>query len=216
VKTDFFLKTWVVGAVLWGAGVAQASGLQALENFLKHVRSAQGQFTQVVVGPPKQGETVGKRKTSSGQFAMARPNKFRFDYKKPFEQLMVSDGQTLWIYDADLQQLTQRKLVDVISGTPAMLLTSSSLTEIEKFFVLKNLPDKDGLQWVQAKPRATETSIASVELGFELGATGRIAALNVTDGFGQVSQMKLTQVSYEAVPAQQFVYKSGKADSASQ
>jgi outer membrane lipoprotein carrier protein len=198
-------------ASIWAWGTwTHADGLQALENFLQQAQSAQGQFTQVVTSPPKQGETVGKRKTSSGQFAIARPNKFRFDYKKPFEQLMVSDGQTLWIYDADLQQLTQRKLSEVVAGTPAVLLTGSSLAELQKSFTLKSLPDKDGLQWVQATPRAKETSIANVELGFEAGNAGRIAALNVTDGFGQVSQMKLTQVSYGAVAAEQFVYRAGK------
>ena len=206
-----FLKKVTLGSLLLASGLAHADDMQALEHFLKHVQFARGQFTQVVTSPPKQGETVGKRKTSSGEFAIARPNKFRFDYKKPFEQLMVSDGQTLWVYDADLQQLTQRKLAEVVSGTPAVLLTGSNRAELEKSFVLKSLPDKDGLQWVQATPRAKDTSIASVELGFESGSTGRIAALNVLDGFGQVSQMKLMQVSYEAVPAQLFVYRAGKA-----
>lgn len=204
------LKKLSLGLLLLASGVAHADGLQALEYFLKHVQSAKGQFTQVVTSPPKQGEMVGKRKTSSGEFAIARPNKFRFDYTKPFEQLMVSDGQTLWVYDADLQQLTQRRLSEAITGTPAVLLTGSSLVELQKSFTLKSLPDKDGLQWVQATPRTKETSIVSVELGFDQGSAGRIAALNVLDGFGQLSQMKLSQVSFGVVPAEQFVYRPGK------
>jgi outer membrane lipoprotein carrier protein len=193
------------------ANFAHADGLQALENFLRTAQYAQGQFTQVVINPPKNGETVGRRKTSSGKFAIARPNKFRFEYQKPFEQLMLSDGQTLWIYDVDLQQLTQRKMADVMQGTPAVLLTGSSLKELEKYFVLTAQADRDGLQWVQAKPRARETTISEVMLGFEPNGAGKIVALNVTDSFGQISQMKLSNVSYESVGAQQFVFKSSKS-----
>src|SRR6185369_16836028 len=84
---------------------AQASGLDSLESFVKSARSGRAEFTQVVTGPAKEGQ-AGRSKTSTGTFEFTRPNRFRFDYKKPFEQVIVADGQTLWLFDVDLNQVT--------------------------------------------------------------------------------------------------------------
>lgn len=201
----------MAAALLWGSTTAHADGMQALEHFLRNVPSAQGQFTQVVISPPRAGESAGRRKTASGTFALARPNKFRFEYHKPFEQWMVSDGQTLSVYDFDLQQLTQRKLSEVMPGTPAVLLTGASLRELERVFEIRSQTDRDGLQWVLAKPRAKDTTLTEILIGFEPGEQGKIAALQVADSFGQITRMNLGQVSYGPVPSQQFVFKLPKS-----
>jgi len=88
--------------------LARADGLSDLENFLRTTQQGKTSFTQVVTAPPKQGETVSRSKTSSGTFEFLRPNRFRFQYTKPFEQVIAADGQTLWLYDADLSQATAR------------------------------------------------------------------------------------------------------------
>src|SRR6266536_1763662 len=105
-------------ALLACALSARASGLDSLEHFVKSARSGRAEFTQVVTGPARQGQGA-RTKTSSGTFEFSRPNRFRFDYKKPFEQVIVADGQTLWLYDVDLKQVTARKQSQALGSTPA-------------------------------------------------------------------------------------------------
>jgi outer membrane lipoprotein carrier protein len=91
---------------------ARAAGMESLENFVKSARSGRAEFTQVVTAPAREGQAA-RSKTSSGTFEFSRPNRFRFNYKKPFEQTIVADGQTLWLHDIDLNQVTSRKQAQV-------------------------------------------------------------------------------------------------------
>ena len=104
---------------------AQASGLDSLENFVKSAKTGRAEFTQVVTGPARDGQAA-RNKTSSGTFEFSRPNRFRFDYRKPFEQAIVADGQTLWLHDVDLNQVTARKQSQVLSSTPAVFTMQPS------------------------------------------------------------------------------------------
>ena len=129
---------------------AHASGLETLEKFVKSAHSGRAEFTQVVTAPGRDGQPA-RSKTSSGTFEFLRPNRFRFDYRKPFEQTIVADGQTLWLYDPDLKQVTSRKQEAVLGSTPAALIASApDLAALKKDFDLQAAPDKDGLQWVTA------------------------------------------------------------------
>ena len=120
-----FTTVTTVTALTFTTLPAQADGLKDLETFLSEVGSAQAGFTQVVTSPVRNGETVARRKTSSGRFEFLRPNRFRFEYTKPFEQTIVADGQTLWLYDVDLNQVTQRSQSQALGSTPAALLASA-------------------------------------------------------------------------------------------
>jgi outer membrane lipoprotein carrier protein len=206
------MVSWIrrcAGGLLLVAMQAQADGLQALDQFLRTVQYAQGAFVQVVSSPPRQGETLGRKKTSSGLFAISRPNKFRFEYQKPFEQLMLSDGRTLSVFDVDLQQLTQRPLKEVMPGTPAVLLTGSSRADLDKLFELHNAPDRDGMQWVVATPRTKDSTIVRIALGFASSPQGaQISSLEVLDSFGQLSVMQLSKVTHTPIADQHFVYKA--------
>jgi outer membrane lipoprotein carrier protein len=204
-------KLTLAGAAFVALGVAHADGKQALEHFLRTVQSAQGQFTQVVTNPPKQGEQVGRKKTSSGQFAIARPNKFRFHYLKPYEQLLVSDGQTLWVYDADLNQLTQKKLGDIMNGSAMAVLAGISLKDLEQSFVLSEVAKSDGLEWVRAVARDKDSSFAAIELGFRKGDAFGLATLVVTDKFGQISEMRLSQIETRPLDHKMFSYGKGQS-----
>jgi outer membrane lipoprotein carrier protein len=104
---------------------AQAGGMEALENFVKTAKTGRAEFTQVVTAPTREGQTA-RSKTSSGSFEFARPNRFRFDYRKPFQQTIVADGRTLWLYDADLNQVTARTQAQVLGSTPAALIAAAS------------------------------------------------------------------------------------------
>ncbi len=170
---------------------AFADGLKDLENFLRDVNSAQSGFTQVVTSPKRAGETVARSKTSSGRFEFLRPNRFRFEYTKPFEQTIVADGQTLWLYDVDLNQVTARKQQEVLGSTPAALIAAGTdMKALTEVFELKAAPAQDGVEWLEAKPKAKDGQLQTVRVGFR---QGQLAALDIADSLGQRSVLTFTQ-----------------------
>ena len=192
------MKKKTFAALLLGAfafSAAWADGLSALENFIRNAKSGRAEFTQVVTGPSKDGQ-AGRSKTSSGTFEFQRPNRFRFAYRKPFEQTIVADGQTLWLYDVDLNQVTSRKQSKVLGSTPAALLAASpDLETLRKDFDLQALPEQGGLQWVQATPKAKEGQLHSMKAGFR---GNELAALEIVDGFGQRSVLTFASMDLNA------------------
>ena len=182
-----------------------AGGLESLENFLRLTKSGRAEFTQLVTAPPKDG-VLGRAKASGGSFEFARPNRFRFIYRKPFEQTIVADGQTLWLYDVDLNQVTARKQAQALGATPAALIASASdLRALQNDFVLADAPDRDGLQWVLATPKARDGQLQSVRVGFR-GA--ELAVLEMLDSFGQRSVLTFTSLQPNvALEAASFQFK---------
>lgn len=180
---------------------AAANGLDALAQFLKTTRSARANFTQVVTPPAKAGQSV-RSKTSTGSFAFMRPTRFRFDYQKPFPQVIVADGQTLWLYDADLEQVTARKQAQALASTPAALIaTAADLSALQQEFTLQAEPDAEGLQWVLATPKSPEGALQSVRMGLRgEGAQVALAKLNILDSMGQRSVLSFER--FEINPAQ--------------
>ena len=175
-----------------------ASDLKDLENFVKNTKSGRAIFTQVVTSPAKDG-LKPKTKTSSGEFEFLRPNRFKFLYKKPFEQSIVSDGQALWLHDVDLNQVTARKLSQVLNGTPAAVIAAAAdLKGLQADFALTALPEstgsKEGIQWVQAIPKTKDGQLQSITVGFKTTYKGtELAALQILDSFGQRSVMTFSQ-----------------------
>lgn len=193
-------------ALFFTALPAQADGLKDLETFLREVGSAQAGFTQVVTSPKRAGETMARSKTSSGHFEFLRPNRFRFEYTKPFPQTIVADGQTLWLYDADLNQVTARKQQEVLGSTPAALIAAGTdMKALSAVFELKAAPAQDGLEWLEAKPKAKDGQLQSVRVGFR---AGQMAALEIADSLGQRSVLTFNQWQDNApLKAEQFRFK---------
>jgi outer membrane lipoprotein carrier protein len=181
-------KRCAIFSIALCAASAWASGLENLENFIKNAKSGKSEFTQTVTSPARvsDGKSEAPRvKTSSGSFEFQRPNRFKFQYKKPFEQLILADGVNLWIYDADLNQASQRKQSEAFANTPAALIASSSdLSALRAQFNLEAASDKDGLSWVQAKPKSADSTLQIVRIGFKGDA---LQQLDITDSFGQRS-----------------------------
>ena len=170
------LRLVVCGVGLAAAVAAHADPVETLRGFVRDVKSGRADFTQTVTSP----DGV-KKKNSTGSFEFARPNRFRFAYAKPFEQTIVGDGEKVWIYDADLNQVSSRKLGQALGATPAALLAGGSL---DRDFELSNLPPQGGLEWAEAKPRQKDGAFQSVRVGFQ----GKdLAALEIIDSFGQKS-----------------------------
>lgn len=183
-----------------------AGGLNDLEKFLAEAKTGSASFVQTVTAPTRAGETAGRTKTSRGSFAFQRPDRFRFDYVKPFEQTIVADGKTLWLHDHDLNQVTSRAQSQALGSTPAALVASTaSLAKLAEVFELADEPDDKGLSWVRATPRQRDGQLKSVRVGF---AQGELAVLDMEDGFGQRSTIRFDGFKANAaVPASQFQFK---------
>jgi len=189
----------------WAATTAQAGGLEALEQFVKTARSGRAEFTQVVTAPARAGQAA-RSKTSTGTFEFARPNRFRFEYRKPFQQTIVADGQTLWLHDVDLNQVTARKQDLVLGSTPAALVAAApDLASLRRDFQLESGPDSGGLQWVVATPKQREGQLKQVRIGFR---GEQLAVLEILDSFGQKSVMSFDKFQLNPdLPPAAFQFK---------
>ena len=188
---------WFAALALAAAACAvQADSVDTLRGFVRDVQSGAADFTQTVTSPDGK-----KTKTSSGSFEFARPNRFRFAYTKPFEQVIVADGQKVWIYDRDLNQVSSRKLAQALGATPAALLAGG---ELDKDFKLEALPDRDGLAWVEATPRADGGTLQSVRVGFR---GKELAAIEIRDAFGQTSLLRFGKMATnQSISASHFQF----------
>jgi outer membrane lipoprotein carrier protein len=172
------------------APLVSADPVETLRGFVRDVKSGRATFTQTVTSPDG-----AKKKISSGSFDFARPNRFRFAYAKPFEQTIVGDGEKVWVYDADLNQVSVRKLGQALGATPAALLAGGTL---ERDFDLANLPAQGGLEWAEAKPKARDGAFQAVRVGFR----GKdLAALEIIDSFGQKSLLQFNGFAANAAVA---------------
>lgn len=176
-------------AALATAVPAQAAGLDQLRAFLDGAKTGRATFRQVVVA---KGRAAPQE--AAGTFTFARPGRFRWAYDKPYEQLIVGDGQQLWIYDRDLNQVIVRKLDRALGANPAALLAGSNA--LESNFELADAGTSDGLDIVEAKPKAADTGFERVRIGFRENLP---RAMELRDAFGNVTT--LTFGAFERNPA---------------
>ena len=177
-------KLIVASLIALSSFAARADAVDTLRQFVETAKTGHATFTQTVTSPDAK-----KSKTSSGTFDFSRPNRFRFAYAKPFEQVIVADGQKVWIYDADLNQVSSRKFSQAVGATPAALLAGGSL---DRDFTLSALPSKDGIDWVQALPKEKDGPFQSLRIGFK----GRdLSTLEIVDSFGQKSLLQFRQMA---------------------
>jgi outer membrane lipoprotein carrier protein len=156
--------------------------VRTLREFVSGVQSGQARFVQTVTSPD------GKRtRTSRGEFEFQRPNRFRFAYDKPVDQLIIADGSKVWIHDADLGQASSRPIEQALGATPAALLTGGRL---DAEFTLSAEPAEAGVQWVRALPRSRDSAIQQLRVGLRDAQT--LVAFEIVDGFGQRSRMQFS------------------------
>ncbi|MEY4764282.1 MAG: outer rane lipoprotein carrier protein LolA [Pseudomonadota bacterium] len=185
---------------LASVSIAHADAVASLQQFVQGVQSGRGSFTQIVTSPDGK-----KSRTSQGSLEFLRPNRFRFSYSSPTEQLIVGDGKQVWLYDADLNQVTVRPMSAALGATPAALLSGGSL---DKDFNLKGAPTtgagSDAIEWVDATPRQKEGQFQSVKVGFK---QGQLAVLEILDSFGQRSRLNFNQFEPRAnLPVTRFQF----------
>jgi outer membrane lipoprotein carrier protein len=180
---------------------ALANGLDDFLAFNAATKSATARFEQQVVD--RTGRVVDR---ASGTFAFARPGKFRWTYEKPHKQLIVGDGRKLWIHDPDLNQVTVKRIDAAISSTPAALLAGKD--DITALFTLRDAGSADGLQWVEALPKAQDTGFERVRLGM----SGKsLAAMELNDQLGGRTLLRFSDLKPNAaVPAESFAFNPPK------
>lgn len=162
----------------------QASSIEELKALLRGTTTARAQFAQIVLD-----KDLNPIQQASGSMAFARPGRFRWEYNKPYEQVIVGDGTWLWIYDKDLNQVTVRRLEGALGASPAALLAGSN--EIDKGYALSSVGSEQGLDWLEAVPKDQDTVFERIRLGFS--KTG-LEAMELRDRFGQITVIKFTAV----------------------
>lgn len=182
-KVQNVTRLFLLLSMLISGGV-YADGLSSLRAFMLGSKSGEAQFQQVV--EDKNGKRI---QTASGSMLFVRPGRFRWNYQKPYEQLIVGDGSRFWLYDVDLNQVTVKKLDTALGSSPAALLAGNN--EIEKNFDLRNLGRTSGMEWVSAKPKTHDTNFEKILLGF--GDNGDLAAMELHDTFGQITVLNFTK-----------------------
>jgi outer membrane lipoprotein carrier protein len=189
--------------LLLAPGVALgAATVEELKTLLRETSTARAHFAQIVLD-----SNMRTLQQVTGTMQFSRPGKFRWEYDKPYEQLIVGDGVRVWLYDKDLNQVTVRRVDRAIGSSPAALLAGSN--EIEKDYTLKGLPGSgDGLDWLEAVPRAPDTAFERIKLGF--GRSG-LEAMELRDAFGQITVIKFSTIERNAkLPPELFRFTPPK------
>ncbi len=168
--------------------LAEDTPVQRLHNFLAKAASLQADFRQVVItGKDEAG------KQSSGVFLLQRPGKFRWDYTKPYQQEIISNGGKVWFYDVDLAQVTVRKLDKAIGSTPALLLTGE--VALEKNFTIQSQDKEEGLYWIKLIPKEEESGFKYVLIGLD---GDNLAGMELSDNFGQLTRIYFSNLKLGA------------------
>jgi len=163
---------------------AGGASIEALKTMFAQTTTARAHFAQIVLD-----RNMKMLQQATGTMQFSRPGRFRWEYDRPYEQVIVSDGAKVWLYDKDLNQVTVRRLDRALGSSPAALLAGSD--DIEKSYRLSSLGNQDGLDWLEAVPRTQDTAFERVKLGF--GKAG-LEAMELRDPFGQITVIKFSTI----------------------
>ncbi|PFH26837.1 outer membrane lipoprotein chaperone LolA [Burkholderia sp. JKS000303] len=195
-------RRWL-GAAFAGASLmlaathAFAGGTEQLKAFVSQVHAAKGDFTQQIVKAPSKATNAASaaqampkpNDNSSGTFVFSRPGKFIWTYQKPYQQVLQADGDKLYVYDRDLNQVTERKLNGALGASPAAILFGSN--DLDKNYTLHDAGEKGGIEWLEMLPKAQDTQFQRIGIGFR---NGTLAAMELHDVFGNVTLLTFTNI----------------------
>lgn len=195
------IKAVMLACMLVMPLLAKADGTSSLKNFYDKTHAMRANFYQLVTD--KQGRKIQE---VYGQMQLKRPNKFRWDYNKPFEQQIISDGKQVWLYDTELAQVTVRELSKALGSSPAALLAGDD--SLDKNFKLMNASRTDNLDWVIATPKDKDTGFEQISLGFKDNA---LQEMDLVDSFGHQTKIVFTKLeSNPVIDAKTFLFKPPK------
>ncbi len=165
-------------------GAAGAASVESLKAMLEQTTTARSRFAQMVLD-----KNMKQLQQATGSMQFSRPGKFRWEYDKPQEQVIVSDGSRVWLYDKDLNQVTVRRFDRALGSSPASLLAGSN--EIEKSYSFTSIGSRDGFDWLEAVPKTQDTAFEKIRLGF--GKAG-LEVMELRDQFGQITVIKFSMI----------------------
>ena len=177
-----FRLLFALAALIAAMPAVSAASLERFQSFIRSTQSAKADFEQKVYD-----RNMKLVQESRGSFSFVRPGKFRWAFTKPYAQLIVGDGEKVWVHDSDLNQVTVRKLSHALGATPAALISGSA--DVEKSFDFTDTGESEGLQWLDAKPKEKDAGFERIRMGF--GASG-IDAMELVDQFGQTTRLRFT------------------------
>ncbi|MBF6647938.1 MULTISPECIES: outer membrane lipoprotein chaperone LolA [unclassified Methylobacter] len=183
-KINYFRLILLVLVFISGAGYAEDRPVRELKAFLSATRTLTADFKQVLIN--EAGDPV---QTSFGEFYLQRPGKFRWDYKKPIQQQIISNAGKVWFYDPDLEQVTVKKLDESVGSTPALLLSGE--VSLEDNFTMEKQGEDEGLLWVKLLPKHEESGFKYVLIGLSGGTLG---GMELSDNFGQLTRIYFSNV----------------------
>ncbi len=180
--------SWYVlgfAAILLASGTPAlaASSTDELDRFFEQVKTFSARFGQVVLD-----DNLNPIEESSGEMMIKRPGRFRWDYDPPSQQQIIGDGERVWIYDVELEQITVRPLSKTLGQTPASLLAGGA--DIQTAFAVRDLGESGQLSWVGLKPKQPESGFEDVRIGFD-GSGLRV--MELVDGLGQITRITLSE-----------------------
>jgi len=179
------------------SGADTTAGRQKVEGFLQGLTSLQANFKQTL--SDRAGEIV---ETASGELAIRRPDRFRWDYREPNQQVIVADGTRIWLYDSDLEQVTVRKLDATLSATPAMLLSGQG--NLQDNFSVVQTSQEGAIQWVRMEPKRDDTDFKWVRLGFDATT---LKFMQLADKLGQTTTLEFSQLQRNpAIDSSRFTF----------
>lgn len=174
----------LLSVLLAAPGVWAAEGKASLDRFLRGLSTMRTPFVQTLLNAA--GEP---QERSEGVLLLSRPGRFRLEYHKPYEQLYVADGQRLWMYDKDLQQVTVREQREALGNTPALLLSGTE--PLDDNFVIEDLGVHEGIQWLELRPREEQPNFEYVRLALEDDV---LLAMEMSDGMGQTTRLHFVRI----------------------
>lgn len=181
--------------------LAQADGISSLRKFYNETHAMSADFYQVVTD--KQGKKIQE---VYGEMQLKRPNKFRWDYHKPYEQQIISDGKQVWLYDTELAQVSVRELSKTLGSSPAALLAGDD--SLDKNFKLVNAVSKDGLDWVTTNPKDSDTGFSKISLAFKDNV---LYEMDMVDSFGHQTKIVFSNLVHNpTIEAKTFLFKPPK------
>lgn len=172
------MKKWLIILIACYALTAQATAIAQLKAFMADSKAFSSDFEQTVT-------SKNKKEKAGGIMEIAIPGKFRWNYNKPYDQLLVGDGKTLWIYDKELAQVTKKAMDDVLGSSPAALLAGS--TAIEKNYSLKEIGKRGNLEWLSANPKKDDGTFQSIRMGFK---DNMLVEMELNDSFGNMTHLR--------------------------
>lgn len=180
---EISVKSLVFLALISACSVALADAMGQVNHFFNEVQTYSARFEQVVLD-----EGFNPIEESSGTVLIKRPGRFRWDYEPPTEHRIISNGDRVWTYDVELEQVTVRSLQEAVGGTPAGLLAGGA--DIEEEFDVTDLGEVNGpLYWVRMAPKSEDVGFEDIRIGFE---DGRLRVMELVDGLGQTTRITMT------------------------